>query len=494
MASISYRDTFEPVLRYGEGGIRTHETVAGSPVFKTGAFNHSTTSPGARLKRKHFNIPEGKRPGVTCAQNSNQLGLSMKQKLPFVNLLSIAAVIIVIVLAPIAGAAKVSAQNQQLDSTNYRLLDPTVDSGGGAGDSTNYSLLASVGNPTADARLESGSYALGSGFPSGIMANVPLLICAEGNTDTAGSDCLHLPNAAGMDGECGTPGCYDRGKVEIDRQNNPIDTLYLVRLVNQTNSVTYYLQSDHSISTTYDVADYMTICQLQGRDPGDTACDDSGDGNWNADLQSSNIYGLRAATQYTVSARALSGDFTETQFSPTLNLQTENPSLVMDLDIGPTIAASTLAPHTVSLGSLSPSTVATAADQIWLDLGTNAAGGMNTYVRDLNNGLLSTPNLIASASADLAVAASGFGLKTSSTTQAALGPLQRAATYNTGGADQVGGLSTSDALILFTDELSTNRGPLADGRAGLLVKAKAANTTPSGSYSDIITFTMIGNF
>ena len=29
----------------GEGGIRTHETLAGLPVFKTGTFNHSVTSP-----------------------------------------------------------------------------------------------------------------------------------------------------------------------------------------------------------------------------------------------------------------------------------------------------------------------------------------------------------------------------------------------------------------------------------------------------------------
>ena|GEM_PF-6236859 len=29
----------------GEGGIRTHGTLAGTPVFKTGAFNHSATSP-----------------------------------------------------------------------------------------------------------------------------------------------------------------------------------------------------------------------------------------------------------------------------------------------------------------------------------------------------------------------------------------------------------------------------------------------------------------
>ena len=33
------------VMDYGEGGIRTHGTVAGTLVFKTRALNHSTTSP-----------------------------------------------------------------------------------------------------------------------------------------------------------------------------------------------------------------------------------------------------------------------------------------------------------------------------------------------------------------------------------------------------------------------------------------------------------------
>jgi hypothetical protein len=31
----------------GEGGIRTPDTLSGMPVFKTGAINHSATSPGA---------------------------------------------------------------------------------------------------------------------------------------------------------------------------------------------------------------------------------------------------------------------------------------------------------------------------------------------------------------------------------------------------------------------------------------------------------------
>ena len=35
----------------GQGGIRTHETREGLPVFKTGAFNHSATCPEATFRR-----------------------------------------------------------------------------------------------------------------------------------------------------------------------------------------------------------------------------------------------------------------------------------------------------------------------------------------------------------------------------------------------------------------------------------------------------------
>ncbi|HLG29317.1 MAG TPA: hypothetical protein VI387_03830, partial [Candidatus Brocadiales bacterium] len=53
------------------------------------------------------------------------------------------ATIILLVLA----SAQVNAQN--LDSSNYRILDPTTDSGGGASESSNYATIISVGNPTA---------------------------------------------------------------------------------------------------------------------------------------------------------------------------------------------------------------------------------------------------------------------------------------------------------------------------------------------------------
>ena len=44
------------VYKYGgEGGIRTHGTVAGTLVFKTRALNHSTTSPDGLSSFSHSN-------------------------------------------------------------------------------------------------------------------------------------------------------------------------------------------------------------------------------------------------------------------------------------------------------------------------------------------------------------------------------------------------------------------------------------------------------
>jgi hypothetical protein len=46
----------------GRGGIRTHGTLAGTPVFKTGALNHSATLPSLELKHLARPLRRGKGP------------------------------------------------------------------------------------------------------------------------------------------------------------------------------------------------------------------------------------------------------------------------------------------------------------------------------------------------------------------------------------------------------------------------------------------------
>jgi hypothetical protein len=39
-------ETWGEDIPHGQGGIRTHDTLAGIPVFETDAFSHSATCPG----------------------------------------------------------------------------------------------------------------------------------------------------------------------------------------------------------------------------------------------------------------------------------------------------------------------------------------------------------------------------------------------------------------------------------------------------------------
>jgi len=406
----------------------------------------------------------------------------------------ISTIVIFITLFVLLPGNIIYAQSQELTSSNYKILDPTVDAGGGVSTSTNYDLIFSV-EPTADARLTSSSYAIGSGFPNGKLANVPKIRCAESTTTSGTTTCINFPNANGAQGECGTPGCYDRIKVEIDHQNNPIDTLYLVSLV--LSGTTYYVQSDHTLSATFDINDFMTICGLEGKDTRTGSdCENSAGGQWNADYQSYNVYGLRPGATYTVSAAALSGDFTGTQFGPTTNVTLEYPRITFDIDIAGTggVATETAAPYSIALGTLTTSP-STATNRIWLDLNTNVIEGMATYVKDVNDGLLSGANLIPSSFEDLAVDTDGgYGLKVETSTQSALGPIVRSSNYDTFGGNEVGGLSTVYSSIFSSYTSSPNTGQVSGGRTSTMVKAKIITSTPAGLYTDTIIFLMITNF
>jgi len=389
-------------------------------------------------------------------------------------------------------------QAQTLVSPTYRIVDATISGSGGVSTSTSYSLLSSI-NPIADKRLTSLSYAIKSGFPNGIYANVPLVLCAEGNTTGMTTTCLDFPNAAGAQGECGTPGCPDRIKVEIDHQDNPIDTLYLVGVLDTVQNIQYYLQSDHTISTTYDIADYMTICSIEGKDTRTgSGCAINTDPEWDANLQSMNVFGLGSNRSYTIQTKALQGDFTETEWSPTKVASTEELTLSFDLDIANSggFATETAAPYAINLGILTPLVVTTAANRIWFDINTNSTGGMSLHMKDSYNGLYTASFTIPSTSEDLAVDSGndgGFGAKTTTATQASLGPILKDTTYDTVSTDEVGLLSTTLELLFFTNNTGLNKGQVASGRASVVLKALAKIITPSGQYTDTITFYLTPN-
>ncbi len=409
----------------------------------------------------------------------------------------------------------ISVFAQDLESPSYSIKDPSFIGSSGISDSgtNNLSLLSSFGDFTSDARLESGNYALGVGFPNGIMTNVPLVNCFEATSDDSvggepDTECNGYPLTAatggndiisgdGLQGICGSPGCYDKLKIEIGHQGNPIDTLYLVRITDEDLAIDYYVQSDNTIDTTYDIADYQTICQLEGLDTRTgSGCVNSGDPEWNQTLQSYNVLGLRPEGAYSVNVRALQGDFTEGPFSPDITpITLEYPALVFDIDIADSggMATDTDAPHIIQLGDITATTV-TATDRIWVDSGTNNSNGLTVSVE--NDGLSNGSHTIPSTSEDLNVDAGGdggYGLKIETITEGPLGPLISNPIYQTAGPNEVGAIGITPTTIFYTQEVPTDRGPVSSGRVGIMVKAKAASSTPPGSYIDEITFTIIAN-
>jgi len=389
---------------------------------------------------------------------------------------------------------------ETLDSTNYKIKDATI-GGNGITQSTTFALLSGL-DPTSDSRLTSSSYRLNSGFPNGIIANVPKVTCFETTTTSGNTTCLNFPNTNGAQGECGYAGCYDKAKLEIDIQNNPLDTLFLVKVLNVSTSVTYYLQSNHTLSTTYDLSSFMDKCDIEGKDSANSSCNDSLDLRWNLGLQKFNIFGLTPNTQYSISIAAMNGDFSGTSFGPNVTATTAQSTLSLDLDIGPQSSPTidTINPYTISLNNISASTATTAQNLIWIDMATNATNGINLYIKDQYNGLYSAARnvTIPSESENLATDPNGnggFGVKiyNYSPSQSALGPLLKNAQYNTAGTDQIGAFTTSPTLLYYTENSTNNVGPIVNARGAIYLKARNAITTPTGNYIDNINFTLIAN-
>jgi len=394
--------------------------------------------------------------------------------------------------------------SENLQSTNFIIEDASITSGSEILNSNNYSLAGSIGEITSDDRLMSGSYEIKGGFPNGIIANVPKITCFETNTTSSTTTCISLINNKGMQGECGSPGCYNKAKIEIDSQNNPYDTLYLVKIGNLTDNTTHYLKSDHTLGLTYTTNNFLTKCAIEGKDLNNPNCNENGDAEWNSNLQSTNMFYLSDNTTYQASVSALNGDFTGTGFSSATSANTVMQSVGLDIDVGPTTEPNinNNAPYNINLSDISLLTATTSVNLVWLDMLSNNPKGFSIYTRDTNNGLFSSNKnaTIPSENEDLSVDLNhngGFGIKVynGNTTETALGPLNKATGFNTINEDTVGSLSTTNKLLFFTNDSNGNKGEILNGRGAILIKARATATTPiSSDYSDIIYFSIMGNY
>ncbi len=334
-------------------------------------------------------------------------------------------------------------------SDAYELVEYGFGAGGTASSSsTNYSINGVLGESDTGS-AESGTYSIGSGLNFTHQTDVP--------------PAPTLVNPSNY---------YNKLQLTINPGPNPSDTEFAISISTDAFiSDTKYIQNDHTVTTQLNDDDWQTYTAWGGA------------GGFE-------IIGLLPGTTYTVRVAARQGWFTQSQFGPTDNAATVNPSINFDIDVS-NIDTETAAPYTLNFGSVTLGSVNTASDKIWLDIDTNAESGGYVYIYSENEGLLSASkaHTISSVTGNLASLQEGFGIQNNSVAQTSGGPLTALSPY-TGASDNVGIVDSTIREIY-----STGTNPIVGGRASVTLKMKPSSTTPASSdYADTFTIIAAGTF
>jgi len=328
-------------------------------------------------------------------------------------------------------------------STNYTLKTYDIGSGGGTSTSGSYGLQAGAGAQSGSAQ-SSATYGSQSDGRGVVNAAVPPVAT--------------FTNPASY---------YDQLKLVLATGGNPTDTKYLIAVSTDNFVTTKYVQTDNSIGASQVLANYQTYAAWGG-------------------ASGFLVVGLSPSTTYQVKVKALQGSYTGSAYSPVASASTVAPSISFSL-------ATTLTgtpPFAVGFVGMTAGAVVTGTADALLGLTSNANNGGAIYVKDTNAGLYSTlaNTTITSATADLAIASSGYGGQIISSGQTSGGPLSAQSPFN-GSTNNVGAFTTALQPLLSTSA------PITGGIGTLRLKAKAAALTPSATdYADAIVLIAAMNF
>jgi hypothetical protein len=372
---------------------------------------------------------------------------------------------------------------EELDSTNFKIVDITTQ-GGGTAESTNYSTLLSVSDIVADPRLYSTNYKMTGDPASAFRPAVPTVSCFETTTDGY-SNCTTGPSelsTGGMVALCGGTGCYDRARFEINTNDNPSDTLYAIQIStdNFASDIKYIDGSTYEPESysSHNINDFRTKTQWE--------------------TETFNVLGLAEGTQYYLRIIALHGDFTQTEEGPEETATTATTSSSFDIDIAGTGGTTTETdpPFTITFTGenslLAGAGTVTADNLIWMDAETNGSGGFAIVQKGENAGLYSTTHSVQidSVTGDLDSLGEGFGLQSYyvdyNTTS--IGDISVMTNYN-GSIANVG--------IVDTDwnKVYDANGPIIDGRMALYIKARAGTDKEGATdYNETITFVFVPRY
>ncbi len=331
-------------------------------------------------------------------------------------------------------------------TSNYRLHDYGIGSGGGTMGSSNYSLEGIAGELSSPT-VSTDTYGLKPGLLGSRLAALP--------------DAPTWQNPADW---------YNRLHLVIDPTGNPSDTTFAVAISSDNFATTQYVQSDNTVGPSLGMEDFRDYASWGG-----------GAG--------ANVIGLSPNTEYKIKVKARQGEFSETGFGPEATASTSQVSIVFDIDVAAT-DTETSPPYLVNFGSVNPDSVTDSPERVWIDIESNAESGAFVYVVSNNGGLLSATagHTISAVTGDLAVLDEGIGAQNSSVGQSSGGPLAVPAPFN-------GTSATIGAVDGQFRQLLTSAGPLQSGRASFLLKLKTSGTTPAASdYVDVYTLVATASF
>jgi hypothetical protein len=341
-----------------------------------------------------------------------------------------------IIFAPAVFAALPSTTNYQLNSYGFG-------SGGTSNSSTaNYSLEGTAGEISGQTS-STATFSTKPGFIETQQANVPTVA---------------LTNPSSY---------YDKLKFVIGQQNNPSDAKYALQVCIGADwsptcgGTERYVKNDLTLGASLTTADYQTYTAWGG-------------------ASGANIIGLSSNTTYYIRAKATQGKFTESGYGPSANAATVGQQISFCTY---STSGSCGGSNSVAFGGLTATNIANSGTNIGVDFATNANSGGSVYIYSANGGLKSTltSSTLTSATANLAVAGSGFGAQIVSVGQSTGGPLSKASPYD-GSSNNVGILSTNVNTIL------SSSAPLTGGTAAVQLQAKPSNTTPASSdYTETLT-------
>lgn len=323
-------------------------------------------------------------------------------------------------------------------SANYTLKAYDFGNGAGSGSSSNYALKGMAGSGSG--LLTSSNYGLPAGIKAAVTAPVPP---APVFTNTNNN--------------------YDRLHLVLSVGGFASDTKYLIAISSDNFVTTKYVQLDDTIGTSLSIADYQVYAAWGGAGGFD-------------------VLGLASSTTYKVKVAALQGEASGSPFGPVASATTQAPSVTFGLQTSLT----TTPPFSVAFASLPAGQVSAGGATITASVTSNAANGGSLLLADQNSGLTSAQKsfTLASATANLSVAASGYGAQVTSTSQGSGGPIIPASPYNSGG-------NTVGMLGSTWQSFANWSGPITSGSATLALAAKSSTLTPASSdYADIMTISL----